>query len=467
MREKIRQTLLASRFIRMISGASIRLSVFLRSSAIAAWFEGEKEKRHTIDRLSERFLNSKICDFLRSSVLLGWLMKIPDIAWYGLLVTVAAATCLPTLAVMMLSLATLALTLIAVVFRRETLPALPNAIVFWLLYALVILLYTFIGYGGSQGVLAGGIRFCMLPVMPCAFVLLTKKDRLWKSVCVLTALSMPIGLYGLFQFVTGQMSAVWTDTELFSEDFGRLTATFENPNIYGAFLLIALPLAAAVTMRVRGWRGKVFFGVTSVVLAANMVLTYSRGCYVALLIILAVCLCRRDIRWLWPMAALAAASPLYLPESVLTRIQSIGNFSDTSTSYRLNIWRGSVAMLGDFWWIGVGIGDAAFRSIYERYALTAVEDAPHAHNLILQTMCESGVLGILSLALLMVFCFRRAHSVQRALPAGRARTLSVTLSAVWIGLLFQGMTDFIFYNNNLFCIMMFSLGAMLVKGESE
>ena len=467
MKQKIKDMLLSSFFIRWGNRASARVSGFLRSSAIAAWFCGEKEERRAIDRLLSRLIDGKFCEFLRSSVLLGLLMKIPGLAWISLLVTVIGATFLPTLIVMILSLMTLALTVIGVVFRKETLPPLPNAVVFWAVYAGITLIYTFIGYGGSQGMLAGGIRFCMLPVMPCAFVLLSKGDRMWKSVCVLTGAALPVGLYGLFQFVTGQMSAKWTDTALFSEDFGRLTATFENPNIYGAFLLIALPVAVAVTMRVKGWRGKVFFGGTALVLAANMVLTYSRGCYVALLVILAVCLCRKDIRWAIPMVLAAAASPLYLPQSVMARFQSIGNMSDTSTSYRLNIWRGSMAMLGDFWWVGVGIGDVAFRSIYEKYALSTVEDAPHAHNLILQTMCETGILGLAALVLAFVFCFRRAYSVQKTMPAGRERTISLVWCAVWLGLLFQGMTDFIFYNNNLFCIMMFSLGAMIVKGEKN
>ncbi len=462
MRQGIKNWLEASFVCRFLAKLGAKISAFFAAGAIWRWLTGEKEPdaNSRTDRLFAAFLNSKFCDFLRSGWILGLLMRIPELPWVFLMLTLLAALGLPTLVVMLLSLMTLVLTLLSLIYRKDKLPPVTGGVRVWLLFALITLLYTFINYGGLKGVLAGGIRFCMLPLLPCAWVLLSKEQRVWRTLYVFAVASCGVGLYGMYQYFTGALSVKWTDVDLFSESFGRLVATFENPNVYGTFLLIALPVVLLSAVFAKGWRGKTFLWFTTVLLTVNLFLTYSRGCYLALVVSLFVLLVCKGRGWLWVGVGALALCPLYLPESVMSRIASIGNLADSSVSYRINIWKGALSMLEQYWWMGVGIGDGAFRSIYENHALTAVEDAPHAHNLFLQFMAESGVLGLVILVLFFLFLFRSAISaVCRSNGAGK--WLRLSLVAAWCGLLFQGLTDYIFYNNNLFAIMMISLGAMI------
>ncbi len=462
MRQYVKDWLQASAVCRGLSKASHRFFEFLCSGAIWGWLSGEKQPdgNSRADRWFAAFIDSKFCDFLRSSTLLGLLMRIPNLPWVFLMITLIAAMALPTLGVMCLSLLTLLFTLLSLIFRKTELPAVSGGIRVWFLYALITLVYTFVNYGGLKGMLAGGIRFCMLPLLPCAWVILQGSKQVWRTVYTFTGASLAVGLYGMYQYFSGSLSTKWTDVDLFSESFGRLVSTFENPNVYGTFLLIALPVVGIASIFVKGWRSKVFFWFTAALLTVNMFLTYSRGCYLALVISLLVLLIVKGRNWIWGGIGAIALCPLYLPESVLSRIASIGNMADSSIAYRVNIWIGSLDMLKEYWWMGVGIGDGAFRSIYENHALIAVEDAPHAHNLLLQTMAESGILGLLILALLFAFLFRSAISaVMRS--SGAAKWLRLALIVAWCGLLFQGLTDYIFYNNNLFAIMMVSLGMMI------
>lgn len=473
MRQIIKNWMNASFVCRMLNKATEKIASFFRSSAIGDWFSGEPlptgESR--MDRLAGAFINSPLCDFIRSGKLLYWLVQIPEIAWIFLMLTLLGAMVLPTLAVMILALLTLALTLLGLIFGKETMPAVTGGIRVWMLYALITLIYTFVNYGGTKGILAGGIRFVMLPLLPCAWILLGKAKRIWRSLYVLTGATLCVSLYGLYQYLTGAISARWTDTNLFSEDLGRLTSTFENPNVYGTFLLIAVPLVFMGTFFVKNWRVKVLFGCSALLATINLFLTYSRGCYVSLAICLMILLIYKGKQWLWVGVAALVSSPLWLPESVVSRIMSIGNLADSSVTYRISIWKGVMKMLSKYWWMGVGIGDTAFVTIYEKDALTAVEDASHAHNLLLQTMAESGLLGLLILLLLFVFLFRSAASAMRRSQNPTEKWLRLTMIAIWISLLVQGLTDFIFYNNNLFAIMMISLGAMVSniepKGKEE
>ena len=55
--------------------------------------------------------------------------------------------------------------------------------------------------------------------------------------------------------------------------------------------------------------------------------------------------------------------PFVLPETIINRFLSIGNMADSSTSYRVYIWLGTIAMLKDYWFCGIGPGAAAFNQV--------------------------------------------------------------------------------------------------------
>lgn len=464
MKQKLLEILNESVAYRALLGVGKKLGEFLSGSFIFAWFTAERSRGDSrLDRMAHAAVESSFGEFIRSGKLISWLLKIPELPWIFLMLTLVGSMVLPTLVVMLLSLMTLVLTLTSVFYKKVTLPHFSGGVRVWILFVLMTLLFTLVNYGGIKGMLAGGIRFCMLPLLPCTWVLLSDTKRVWRSLYVFTGASLAVSLYGLYQYFFTALSAQWTDTDLFSEELGRLTSTFENPNVYGTFLLIAIPITLMAAIFGKGWKVKAFFVITTILATINMFLTYSRGCYVALLISVLILLFCKGRGWLWAGLGTFALSPLYLPDSVMQRIMSIGNLSDTSVSYRINIWKGALAMFEKYWWMGVGIGDAAFVSIYQSEALTAVEDAPHAHNLFLQIACESGILGLIILLVFFVWIFRSALS-RLSGATGFAKWMRLTLIAVWVGLLVQGMTDYIFYNNNLFAIMMISLGGMIAEG---
>lgn len=72
------------------------------------------------------------------------------------------------------------------------------------------------------------------------------------------------------------------------------------------------------------------------------------------------------------------------------------------TSYRLEIWRGSWELATQNFWFGVGLGEPL--SIpYKDHRL-----APHAHNLFLDTLVKTGIVGLAGLVAPLVMILRRA-----------------------------------------------------------
>ncbi|MEG1880576.1 MAG: O-antigen ligase family protein, partial [Oscillospiraceae bacterium] len=151
---------------------------------------------------------------------------------------------------------------------------------------------------------------------------------------------------------------------------------------------------------------------------------------------------------LWGLALIALPFvPMLLPESIINRFASIGDMKDSSTSYRVFIWIGTLAMMKDYWLSGIGMGSDAFSAVYPFYSYNAIV-APHAHNLFLQILVESGAVGILAF-LAILFVFYKKLMVGHKYGGGKGSPLSTMIVAIGAGVtgfLAQGMFDNCFYN---------------------
>ncbi len=289
------------------------------------------------------------------------------------------------------------------------------------------------------------------------------RRRLIAAVIALAAGATIAAFYGLFQFFSGMVDTTWTDTSLFGELELRVYSTFENPNVYGEFLLLMLPLVAGLALYVKGWKRWLLLGL-DLLLMVNMVLTYSRGCYVGIALTALVFLWNLSKKW--TVAAGVVGIPLVIlmmPQSVMDRILSIGNMSDSSTSYRMMIYIGTFWMLTRYWAGGVGVGQEAFNAIYPYYALTGVV-AYHSHSLIFQTLSAFGIGGLLYLASVWILYQRRTNGARRAL-VGKERNLMLGFSSAFWGMLVQSIFDYTWYNYRVFQLfwIVFMLGFAAVE----
>ena len=176
-----------------------------------------------------------------------------------------------------------------------------------------------------------------------------------------------------------------------------------------------------------------------------MILTFSRGAWLGLLFAGAVfvILLKPRLILLAPFALVA----LYfvLPDTVISRFTSIGNLGDDSTSYRVYIWMGVLAMLKDYWLCGIGPGDAAFNMVYPVYSYNGIV-APHSHNLFLQMVCDSGICALLVFVLLLFVYFRMMCTAISREKEWGSRVMQVACTAGVCGFMVQAMTDYSFYN---------------------
>ncbi len=161
----------------------------------------------------------------------------------------------------------------------------------------------------------------------------------------------------------------------------RIFSTFGQPNALGAYLALTLPFAAALTRsghetwRRLGW-------VATPVIAVVLLLTFSRGAYVGVVVaglaVLAVTVRRVPART-WARALLAALAVIGLLmvipstrtvlDDVSDRATSIAGPLDGSNSKRVDLWRVGVEMVAAEPILGVGP---------DGYATAFLEYAPAA-----------------------------------------------------------------------------------------
>lgn len=286
-------------------------------------------------------------------------------------------------------------------------------------------------------------------------------------VAALVAVGAAVACYGILQykFRWGYQSAAWVDEDMFSSIMFRASSTLENPNMLGQYFILMIPLGGAKLLTAKGiWR-KLFYLACCAVMCVCMILTFSRGAWLGLLFagLAFFVVLQPRLLFLAPFALLALWR--VMPATVIDRFTSIGDLTDRSTSYRVSIWLGTIAMLRDGYWLtGVGPGEDAFNKIYPFYSYHEIV-APHSHNLFLQMVVDAGVVALLAFLWLLIRYFRTlGHALWREADK-TSRLLQIAFASGTLGFLVQAMTDYSFYNYRVMLLFWayLALGALSAR----
>ncbi len=249
-------------------------------------------------------------------------------------------------------------------------------------------------------------------------------------------------LYGLYQYYFGNIySQEWLDDEMFEDIKMRVYSTFSNPNVFGEFLIMVIPFAAVLCLNGKTWFSKLFWLGNVGILSLALVLTFSRGCWVGLILSLGIMAILVDKRLIWFFLVALLAAPFVLPTTIMDRFLSIGNMKDSSTSYRVYIWLGTIAMLKDFFWCGIGLGVTSFNLIYPLYSYSEVV-APHSHSLYLQLFVEYGVIGFIVFMVIMYYLLKDNFISYKKTK----NFIAIATISAMAGFMFESATDYTWYN---------------------
>lgn len=288
---------------------------------------------------------------------------------------------------------------------------------------------------------------------------ITSHKQLNVMIGIFTVIGLLISMYGIYQYLFAGTfaSGSFVDKEMFKDITTRVSGTFDNPNVMGEYLLLVIPLTLTYFFNNKGMIKKmVSLGIVGV-MAVCLALTYSRGCYLGIAACIGVFLLLINLKFILLCLAGVVALPFVLPQSIMNRLTSIGNTNDSSTSYRISIWKGALDMVKDYWYKPIGQGTVAFNSIYPLYSYSGV-GAEHTHNLFLQLIIETGILGIVAfVGIILKFYQYLCNGLTKCVNKKMSINMIAFISGL-TGFLIQSMFDNTWYNNRIILIFWIFIG---------
>ncbi len=206
-------------------------------------------------------------------------------------------------------------------------------------------------------------------------------------------------LYGYFQYIFGvEISEMkWIDGEAFPEMRKRIFSTLENPNVLAGYLDVMICIALGLLAKFGTRKQKFILLAVIVALIVCLAMTYSRGAFLSLAIILVIYAFMYDWRIL-TFLALVMGVLFYTDENLVEKVIEIfTTTNDTAEGLKVGIWVSTISMISDHPFIGVGWG--AYKFLYPHYNYYLADSKiliDNAHNLYLQTAAEVGIAGALS-----------------------------------------------------------------------
>ena len=215
----------------------------------------------------------------------------------------------------------------------------------------------------------------------------------------------------------------------------RIVGTFLHPNTFGFFLSMFMLMSIALYRHVRT-RTRMLLGLVVLVCGGLLVLTYSRGSWVAFVVgLLVIGVFQSRAVFAWMLGGVVVVIGL-LP-SVVARVTDVTT-ADTATgaasnslTWRFQYWLDVIGLNRDNPVTGIGLKGTRY--------ITDQSKAPH--NDFLRAYAETGLLGLLAFLLVVLAIVGIARRALRQAQPGLARGVAVGFAAVLAAYLIDSFGD--------------------------
>lgn len=257
--------------------------------------------------------------------------------------------------------------------------------------------------------------------------------------------------YGFVQalMATDTQSQAWVDPSQFANLKFRVYSTLENPNLLAGFLVMMNAFFLGFAYKIKDRRTRLWLLALFVVFGICLGLTYSRGAWLSLLVVMlagSISYGRNS----WWFVILIPLALFFFSDTFADRIMSVIHPVDTSASLRMALWESTMAMIRDYPLTGIGWGAYLWTyPAYDFFIQNPDVKIYHAHNMYLHLMAE---IGIPAFILFMTIIAKTVYMAVRVAKRSKDRWLSglaMGIIAAIISLLVNGVTDHILFNIQL------------------
>ena len=307
----------------------------------------------------------------------------------------------------------------------------------------------------------------------CARILRSPRLRSWLITFYLHV-ALIVSVYGLRQWFFGAAAlATWVDPESPLSKTTRVYSYLGNPNLLAGYLLPAVALSLMAVFAWRAFFPKALALTMFVVNTACLVLTFSRGGWIGLVVLIFALLVLLLYWWsvqlprfwrIWSLPillgslALVVVLAVLFVEPVRERVLSIfAGRGDSSNNFRINVWLAVIEMIRDRPILGIGPGNTAFNKIYPLYQQPRYT-ALSAYSILLEVAVETGFIGLACFIWLLIITFNHGILQLMRLRQRQERSGFWLMGAIatLLGMLAHGTVDTVLYRpevNTLWWLM--------------
>ena len=318
------------------------------------------------------------------------------------------------------------------------------------LFSFVVLFAELVRSDGAASSAASGYVSLLVGCFVAANLMRTRQ---WLSRCqsALAASATVSSLVFIWQKAAtgvGELTFGEVSFRLFPEN---VTLFFDDPDVYAAYLLTAFIMTFCAIGTKKGFRHHIVGLLSSLSIAAAIVLTGSvsgiAGTVISFLVF-AIVMSRRTIVVSVFTVFIGGSVLLTLPAFITSRIGMFLGYITGSANTAVKTWQGSAKLAAAALFGGTGFG--GFAEFYPSFAVPGFEASADSSALWLQLLCETGIVGLLLFSA-TVFLFAQ-NCFEFASKAGNGTPKKFVLAsfATVFGLLAQSMFCNIFGDTRMF-----------------
>ncbi|MGN0521077.1 MAG: O-antigen ligase family protein [Eubacterium sp.] len=358
-----------------------------------------------------------------------------------------------------LIMAFMTLALVSVIWSDTKFTSFATAAMWWGMFLIEVMIYNLartrkkIDRILSVMVAAGALNGIVAILQICSYTLY-RYDYITKSQVFVTPFYKPLdkAVYNWLPFDIN--TTLWWDS--------RASGFFSNPNLLATYMLIVYPISIYLFLNTKGKKHKFIYFFINVLISGGLSSTLTRaGCVIALLgwLFMFVILVKQHWK---PLLQIFIPTVCVIIPSILTRYGIIfksrggGDEAKKSSAAHFQIWYSLIDYITTHikpLIIGTGFGvEKTGEILLNNYNL----DKPHAHNFVIETWVELGVIGIILLVIIILCAFGKLLEINA--NNGKKFTLVFCVFTSMLLYLLFGLTDYIFNSPKQIIFLFILLG---------
>ena len=258
-------------------------------------------------------------------------------------------------------------------------------------------------------------------------VILLQNDRAFRRVLwTLISVGLFLGSLSVFQYFTGTFDniyggfAISLQHQIIGEiDNYRATGPMEDPNFFAQIMVLLVPISVERFLHEKKWRYRFVALWAAGVSILTVILTYSRGGLIAMIVGLAILFFVYPPRRTHVPAILFAMLAVFyiLPPNYLDRLFTLSAFFESKSTSRIeerslqgrlseNLTALEMFKSNPLFGVGLNTYSYLFPTYSKKLGLALVATEREAHNIYLEVAAETGLVGLMIFIFTLFSAFR-------------------------------------------------------------